>query len=306
MEEDQPIPQNFKAGYVAIVGEPNVGKSTLMNGLLQQKISIVTPKPQTTRHKILGILSTEAYQVVFLDTPGIITPKYALHDAMMHSSASAIDDADIILLMIDAAHPRKAEDATTVGLLTKLQSARAPIVLVINKVDLVQKDGLLPLIDSYARAFSFREIFPLSALKLEGTAALVDTIVRDLPVHPPYYPLDIVSEAHQRFFVGEIIREKIFLRCRDEVPYSTSVDVVEFKEREEGKWYISADVYVEKESQKGIVIGKKGAMLKELGRIARRDIEQFLDHPVFLDLHVKVRENWREDEQWLRRLGYTS
>jgi GTPase len=306
MEEIQPIPRNFKAGYVAIVGEPNVGKSTLMNGLLQQKISIVTPKPQTTRHRILGILSCEAYQVVFLDTPGIITPKYALHDAMMHSSSSAIDDADIILLMIDAAHPRKAEEATMLGLLTKLQSAGAPVVLVINKVDLVQKDSLLPLIDSYARAFSFREIFPLSALKLEGTAPLVETIVRDLPVHPPYYPLDIVSEAHQRFFVGEIIREKIFLRCRDEVPYSTSVDVVEFKEREEGKWYISADVYVEKESQKGILIGKKGAMLKEVGRVARRDIEQFLDHPVFLELHVKVRENWREDEQWLRRLGYTS
>jgi GTP-binding protein Era len=299
-------PLNFRAGYAAIIGEPNVGKSTLMNGLLQQKISIVTPKPQTTRHKVLGILSGDGYQVIFLDTPGILVPRYALHEAMMRSAVSAIDDADVVLFMIDGANPRKAEDAATVEAFRILKEITQPVLLIINKVDLVQKPALLPLIESYSRAFSFREIFPLSALTLDGTSELLASIIRDLPRHPPYYPLDIVSEQNQRFFVSEIIREKIFTKCHEEVPYSATVDIVEFKEREGGKWFISAEVYVEKDSQKGIVIGKKGAMLKEIGRLARQDIEQFLDHPVFLELHVKVREHWREDEKWLRRLGYTS
>ena len=296
----------FRCGYVAIIGEPNVGKSTLMNGLLQQKISIVTPKPQTTRHKILGILSSTGYQVIFLDTPGIITPRYALHEAMMHSAQSAIADADLLLFMIDAAHPRKAEDAGTVEAFKVFGGIRKPIYLILNKVDLIGKEQLLPLIDSYSKAFRFKEIFPISALTLDGTAGLVRAVAGELPVHPPYYPLDIVSEQHQRFFTGEIIREKIFLKCQEEVPYSTTVDIVEFKERESGKWFISADIYVERDSQKGILIGKKGAMLKEIGALARRDIERFLDHPVFLELHVKVREKWRDDPQWLERLGYTS
>lgn len=296
----------FRCGYVAIIGEPNVGKSTLMNGLLQQKISIVTPKPQTTRHKILGILSSADYQVIFLDTPGIITPRYALHEAMMHSALSAIADADLLLFMIDAAHPRKAEDAGTVEAFKVLGGTSKPVYLILNKVDLIGKDQLLPLMDSYSKAFRFKEIFPISALTLDGTAELVRAVTGELPPHPPYYPLDIVSEQHQRFFTGEIIREKIFLKCQEEVPYSTTVDIVDFKEREGGKWFISADVYVERDSQKGILIGKKGAMLKEIGALARRDIERFLDHPVFLELHVKVREKWRDDQQWLQRLGYTS
>ncbi len=299
-------PSEFRCGYVAIIGEPNVGKSTLMNGLLQQKISIVTPKAQTTRHKILGIFSSADFQVIFLDTPGIITPRYALHEAMMHSAQSAIADADLLLFMIDAAHPRKAEDTGTVEAFKALVGTSKPVYLILNKVDCIGKEQLLPLIDSYAKAFRFREIFPISALTLDGTAELVRAVTRELPVHPPYYPLDIVSEQHQRFFTGEIIREKIFLKCHEEVPYSTTVDVVEFKEREGGKWFISADVYVERESQKGILIGKKGGMLKEIGALARRDIERFLDHPVFLELHVKVREKWRDDQQWLQRLGYKS
>jgi len=299
-------PLNFRAGYAAIIGEPNVGKSTLMNGLLQQKISIVTAKPQTTRHKVLGILSGDDFQVVFLDTPGIMVPRYALHEAMMRSAVSAIDDADVVLFMIDGSNPRRAEDAATVEAFRILKGITRPVLLIINKVDLVKKPTLLPLIESYSRAFSFRDIFPLSALTLDGTSELLPAIIRDLPRHPPYYPLDIVSEQNQRFFVSEIIREKIFTECHEEVPYSTTVDIVEFRERERGKWFISAEVYVEKDSQKGILIGKKGAMLKEIGRLARHDIEQFLDHPVFLELHVKVREHWRENEKWLKRLGYTS
>lgn len=299
-------PADFRAGYAAIIGEPNVGKSTLLNGLLGQKISIVTPKPQTTRHKILGILSGASHQIVFLDTPGLIRPRYALHEAMMRAATVAMDDADILLLMIDGANPRPPTEPAMAALLERIGQLGKPVYLVINKVDLIQKETLLPLIDRYARALPFREIVPLSALTRRGTETLVELLVRDLPLHPPYFPLDIVSEAHQRFFVAEIIREKIFLKCREEIPYSASVDIVEFKEREEGKWFISADVYVEKASQKGILIGKKGTMLRAVGQLARKDIQRFLDHPVFLELHVKVRENWREDEQWLGRLGYTS
>jgi GTP-binding protein Era len=299
-------PENFRAGYAALIGEPNVGKSTLMNGLLRQKISIVTPKPQTTRHKVLGILSTQEFQLVMLDTPGIIAPRYALQQAMMAAARSALQDADCVLFMVDAAHPRKAEDAIHREAFTMLREVRRPVYLVLNKTDLVEKPLLLPLIASYTAAFPFKQTHPVSALTGDGTAALLESLHRELPVHPPYYPLDIVSEQSERFFVSEIVREKIFLKCREEVPYSTTVDIVEFKEREEGKWFISADVYVERDSQKAILIGKKGAMLKDIGQAARVDIEQFLDHPVFLDLHVKVREKWRDDEQWLRRLGYSS
>jgi GTPase len=313
-----PTPPVFRCGYVAIIGEPNVGKSTLMNGLLQQKISIVTKKPQTTRHRILGILTTPAYQAVFLDTPGIIQPRYALHEAMMESAASAVSDADLILFMVDAARPAPGGDSPEDAILAQLGASGRPVYLLLNKVDLVDKALLLPLIDRYSRRHPFREIFPVSALTLEGTGGLMASVSSELPVHPPLYPADIVSEHNERFFVGEIIREKIFIRCQEEVPYSTTVEITEFiergaaaageaeppKRRKPLKWFISADIYVERDSQKGILIGKKGGMLKEIGEIARRDIERFLGHQVFLDLHVKVRPGWRGDKEWLQRLGY--
>lgn len=304
--EEQPapvIPEDFRCGYVTIIGEPNVGKSTLMNGLLQQKISIVTPKPQTTRHKVLGILSTPAHQIIFLDTPGIIKPKYLLHEVMMQFASSAIEDADILLFMIDATDPKMHASLAQEEAFRRLEGLKKPVFLLINKVDLVSKAGILPIMDFYSKAYPFGEIFPISALALDGTDRLLSTMISRLPVHPPYYPLDIVSEQHERFFVSEIIREKLFLQCREEVPYMTTVEIVEFKEREMGKTFISADIIVERDSQKGIVIGAKGAMLKEIGRLARRDIEQFVGHPVFLELHVKVRK-WREDQKWLDRLGY--
>ncbi|MEW6510077.1 MAG: GTPase Era [Bacteroidota bacterium] len=326
---DEIVPSaDYRCGYVAIIGEPNVGKSTLMNRLLGQKISIVTKKPQTTRHRILGILSTDSFQAIFVDTPGIIRPRYALHEAMMEHASSAIRDADMLLYMIDAAHPPDPGDRIEEEALARLKETGKPAWLVINKVDLVEKPLLLPMMERYARRFPFREIYPISALTLDGTDPLLAAIARELPRHPPLYPTDIVSEHSQRFFVSEIIREKIFVKCEQEIPYSTSVDIVEFRERTGGsgdkanggkgergkevrgrgvknlKWFISADVYVERDSQKGIVIGKGGTMLKEIGAAARKDIEEFLEHPVFLELHVKVREKWREDEQWLHRLGY--
>ncbi len=298
-------PENFRAGYATLIGEPNVGKSTLMNALIRQKISIVTPKPQTTRHRVLGILSAPEFQLILLDTPGIIAPRYALQAAMMAAARSALRDADCVLFLVDAAHPRRPDDPALHEAFALLRGISRPVHLVVNKMDLAGSASFRPLIESYAAAFPFTETHPVSALSGEGTADLLRAVCRDLPVHPPYYPLDIISEQNDRFFVGEIVREKIFLKCREEVPYSTAVEIVEFKEREEGKWFISADVYVERDSQKAILIGKKGTMLKEIGRAARGDIERFLDHPVFLELHVKVR-GWRDDEQWLRRLGYSS
>jgi len=303
----------FRCGYVAIIGEPNVGKSTLMNRLLAQKISIVTKKPQTTRHKILGILTTPACQAIFLDTPGIITPKYPLHEAMMASSASAMSDADLILMMADATHPGHGGDPVEGAILAQIAAAGKPAWLVLNKVDLVEKPVLLPMIGQYAARHPFPEIFPLSALTGDGVNALLERLPAALPLHPPLYPPDVVSDQQERFFVAEIIREKIFIRCREEIPYATTVEITAFNERgdaaagkraKEAKHFISADIYVEKESQKGIVIGKKGALLKEIGELARKDIERFLDHGVFLELHVKVREGWRTDRQWLERLGY--
>ena len=316
MSDITTIAEGYRCGYAAIVGEPNVGKSTLMNALLGQKISIVTKKPQTTRHKILGILSTPAFQAVFLDTPGIIVPRYALHEAMMESARSAVEDADVVLFMVDALRPGLERDSTEDATLARLKASGKPVYLVINKVDAVVKSALLPMISAYAAKFPFREIFPISALNRDGTDALLAAIAPELPVHPPLYPTDIVSEQSERFFAAEIIREKIFIKCQEEIPYSTTVDIVEFKERAPAapgagaapakgrKWFISADIYVERDSQKGILIGKKGSMLKEIGELARRDIERLLDHPVYLELHVKVRERWREDGTWLERLGY--
>ena len=305
MQDEHPsAAAHFRCGYVAIIGEPNVGKSTLMNGLLGQKISIVTRKPQTTRHKILGILSTEQYQMIFLDTPGIIEPAYLLQEVMMRFATSAIADADLLLFMVDATRPGTGSDLTHDEAFKRLQGLQRPVYLVLNKIDLVRKDLLLPVIDFYSSRYPFREIFPISALTKDGTEELIRALARDLPEHPPLYPLDIVSDRNQRFFAGEIIREKLFLRCHEEIPYSTTVDIVEFAEREKGKWFISADILVGRESQKGIVIGKGGSMLKEIGRLARKDIERFLEHPVFLELHVKVRENWRENPEGLNQLGY--
>ncbi|HXG01175.1 MAG TPA: GTPase Era [Bacteroidota bacterium] len=296
--------QNFRCGYVTIMGEPNVGKSTLMNTLLQQKISIVTPKPQTTRHRILGILSTDAYQMIFLDTPGIIKPKYKLQEVMMQFASLAVQDADVLLFMIDATRPRLDADLAHAEAFAMLKNLNKPVILLINKVDLVNKAEILPVIDFYAKAYPFREIFPISALKGIGTSDLLAAVVPLLPVHPPLYPTDIVSDHSERFFVSEIIREKIFLATREEVPYSTTVEVVEFKERETGKTFISAEIYVERDSQKAILIGKNGERLKQIGAKAREEIELFLQRPVYLDLHVKVQKEWRDNPAALARLGY--
>ncbi|MBI3365594.1 MAG: GTPase Era [Ignavibacteriae bacterium] len=296
--------EHFRAGYVAIIGDPNVGKSTLLNALIGQKISIVTNKPQTTRHKVLGILSRDQYQVVFLDTPGLLKPKYLLQEMMMRFAQSAIEDADLVLFMIDATEPNIGPEVERDVAFSALQTFNKPVYLIINKIDLLRKEDVLPIIAFYAGKYPFKEIFPVSALNLFGVDDLLKTIVQELPEHPPYYPLDILSEHSKRFFVSEIIREKIFEKFREEIPYSTTVDIVDFTEKEGKKDVISAEIYVERESQKGILIGKQGSALKDIGERARKDIEEFLGRPVFLQLFVKVREKWREKEAWLKRLGY--
>lgn len=293
-----------RAGYVAIVGEPNVGKSTLLNALLSQKLSIVSSKPQTTRQRVLGILSTDEAQVVFLDTPGLLRPKYLLHEKMAHVARRALRDADVVLLLREASQGTELPPAVEDAVFHLAPDKK--LLLVINKVDTIQRQEVLPLIDHFAKTGKFADIIPVSALKKENLADLLRTIVNYLPVHPPFYPADAVSEQPERFFAAELIREKIFEKFREEIPYSTAVDIVEFKERERGKTFISADIIVERDSQKGILIGKGGSALKTIGQLARVDIETMVGRPVFLELHVKVRENWREDEALLKRLGYSA
>lgn len=298
------IEQDFRAGYVAIIGEPNVGKSTLMNSLLDQKISIVTSKPQTTRHKILGILSRGNYQMIVLDTPGILQPRYELHRLMMGAVKNAVRDADLLLVMIDGTDSKPNEEINRTVIFDFLDRVRQPVYLLINKIDRMDRSNVASIIVTYSQQYEFKEIFPISALNRVGTDSLLQKISEDLPVHPPYFPTDIVSEQPERFFVGEIIREKIFETYRDEIPYSTTVEILVFKEEKGKKDLIDAEIYVERDSQKGILIGKGGHALKEIGEEARRDIEAFLERPVFLQLHVKVRAKWRNSAASLKRFGY--
>jgi GTP-binding protein Era len=272
--------------------------------LLDQKISIVTNKPQTTRQRVLGILSREDAQIIFLDTPGLLKPKYLLHKEMVKHAESALVDADIILVMTDVARKTKLPDEVSMRVLPLCKTK--PVFLVINKVDKANKVELLPIIQTFAQERQFKEIIPISALKRDNLDAILKTIIQYLPEHEAFYPKDIVSEYPERFFVAEFIREKLFEKFREEIPYSTAVEIREFKEREKGKTLINADIIVERDSQKGIVIGKKGEALKEIGTEARREIENFLQHEVFLELHVKVREKWRENETIIRQLGYHS
>lgn len=294
----------YKAGYVAIVGEPNVGKSTLLNSILGQKLSIVTNKPQTTRQRVLGIYNADDAQIVFLDTPGFIHPKYRLHREMVKHAESALSDADIILVVTEISRGTELPRQVTDRLLEK--KIDKPIFLVINKVDTIYKPEALPVIDAFIKLKKFKEVIPISALKNDNIDDLLKTLVQYLPEHEPFYPKDILSEQPERFFVAEFIREKIFEKYREEIPYSTAVEIREFKEREAGKTFISADIFVERDSQKGILIGKKGEALKEIGQDARLAIEAFIQRSVFLELHVKVRDSWRENEQMLRRFGYHS
>lgn len=294
---DPNINNIHRSGYAALIGKPNVGKSTLINALLGQKISIVTRKPQTTRHRVLGILSEDDYQLILLDTPGVIKPKYGLQRAMMKSVSGAAQDADVLIFIADAT--RDKIDTHTMEIL-----AGKPTILAVNKLDLVSQDQLLPLVQSYSDEVEFEEVIPISALKGTNLDKLIVEIVNRLPFGPPLYPKDVVSEHPEKFFVAEIIREKIFQQFRQEIPYSCQVNVVSFEERKQDKTLIHADIVIERESQKGMLIGKKGAALKRIGSVARIDIEDFLGEPIFLKLFVKVRSDWRNRDAFLKSYGY--
>jgi GTP-binding protein Era len=288
----------MKAGYVTIIGKPNVGKSTLLNQLLGAKISAVSHRPQTTRNRILGILTEGGNQACFFDTPGIIHPEYELQRHMVNQIMTAIKDADIIILMVDPWFENASIDMEITKLIKGI-----PCIAVINKIDLVAKPALLPLIEKLKTGV-FKEIVPISALNGEGIEDLKKIVFQYLPEGEFFYPEEDISDAPQRFFVADFIREKIFEIFRKEIPYASCVIIDEFKEREKGKDYVRAIIYVERESQKAIMIGKKGAALKMVGEKARLQIEDFLGKPVFLELWVKVKEKWRKNKKFLKELGY--
>jgi len=295
-----------KSGYAALLGLPNAGKSTLLNTLLGQKISITNLKPQTTRKRILGILSEENFQVIFIDTPGILDPAYLLQEKMMHDVKLSGRDADVIVLLLDVETDPAGNKALN-NSYVKENILKAPVkkILVLNKVDLLPQEKVKIILEHFNKSGKFDEIIPLSALQNFNTQKLLQTINEYLPEGPKFYPDDIVAEQNERFFVTELIRETILEQYREEVPYSCEVLIAEFKERENSKDYISAEIVVEKESQKAIIIGKQGAAIKILGQAARESIEEFLEREVFLELRVKVRKKWRSSESFLKSFGYT-
>jgi len=288
----------FKSGFVTILGEPNVGKSTLLNALINEKLSIVTPKAQTTRRTIKGILSTENYQIIFVDTPGILKPEYKLHKSMLFEIDESIKDTDVILYLTTINH-KINEKAKSI-----LQKSNVPFIVAINKIDLEKSNEKIELLKNLIKEeLNTENIIPISALNRINLDILIEKILDFLQEHPPYYDLNDLSDSNLRFFVAEFIREKIFLTCKQEVPYSTEVVVTDFKE-EEKITKIYATIYVMRESQKKIIIGEGGKMIKKIGTLARQDIERFLNCKVYLELKVKVLENWRNNENYLRFLGY--
>jgi len=293
----------FKSGFISILGQPNVGKSTLLNSILEEKIAITSSKPQTTRTRILGIRNLENAQLIFYDTPGIHHgPRSKLHSLMVRTAIQTGKDADLALLLIEANHARIEGDES---LLKNLQPTQTSIFLVINKIDLVSKPALLPLIEQYQRIYCFKEIIPLSALTGEGVNLLVELIQKYLPPGPRYFPRHISTNQTERFLASETIREKIFEETSEEIPYSVGVVVETFKEeREKNLLSISAVVFVDRPSQKGILIGKDGSMLRKIGTRARLDMESFFHTRVFLKLWVKVMKDWRENAGILKEMGY--
>jgi len=297
---DEEKDREFRSGFVSIIGRPNVGKSTLLNSILGEKVSIVTPKPQTTRNRIIGIKTLPAEQIIFIDTPGIHKPRHKLGDTMVKTALGAFKEVDIILFMVEP-HDTEKVDKFIIKL---LEEAQTPVFLLINKIDTVKKLELLPLIDRLKEFYPFKEIIPISALKQDGIEILLKKIYDYLPPGPKYYSDDIITDQIERFMVSEIIREKATEMTEEEIPHSIAVEVIEWKKRESGLILIMSNIYVERDSQKGIIIGKGGRMLKAIGTAARADIEKLLNTKVFLELWVKVKKDWRDNRKTLEELGY--
>lgn len=291
--------QNHHSGFVNIVGNPNVGKSTLMNRLVGEKLSIITPKSQTTRHRIIGIVNTPEYQVVYSDTPGVLRPNYKLQEQMLNFSLSALDDADVLLYVTDVVEKIDKNDE----FLAKVQQLNLPVLLLINKIDQTTQAELEKMVETWHELLPKAEIYPISALNNFSIDVVQKRVLELLPESPPYFEKDALTDKPARFFVTEIIREKALLLYQKEIPYSIEVVVEEFKE-EPDIIRIRAIIMVERDTQKGIVIGHKGESLKKLGTMARKDIELFFEKKVFLQLYVKVEKDWRNHENLLKRFGY--
>ncbi len=296
------IQEGYKSGFVAIIGRPNVGKSTFLNRVIGQKIAIMSDKPQTTRNKIQGVYTTDDAQIIFIDTPGIHKPKHKLGDFMVKVAQSALQEVDLILFMVNAVEGLGRGDEF---IIERLKQVQTPVFLVINKIDEVHPDDLLPLIEQYRSLHSFAEVIPISALQGNNVETLLQQIKNYLPEGPQYYPAHQVTDHPERFIIAEFIREKALHLTREEVPHSIAVVIDSIERRENSDTvYVAATIIVERDSQKGIIIGKRGQMLKEIGQRARADIEALLGSKVFLELWVKVQKDWRNKMAHLRDLGY--
>ncbi len=288
-----------RSGFVNIIGNPNVGKSTIMNALVGERLSIITSKMQTTRHRIKGIVNGEDFQIVYSDTPGILKPNYKLQETMMRFVDTALIDADIILYVTDIVEdPAKNSDY-----IEKIKKSNVPVIVLINKIDLSNQESVIKLYNYWAGIFPGSTIFPISATEKFNLTPVFDRIVELLPENPPFFPKDELTDRSERFFMQEIIREKILLNYQKEIPYSSEVEVEEFKE-ENDLIRIRAIIFVERDSQKGIIIGKGGAMLKKVGTMARQEAEEFFNKKIFLELYVKIAKEWREKDSSLRKFGY--
>jgi GTP-binding protein Era len=298
-----PQPPPFKSGYVTIVGAPNAGKSTLLNRILGEKISIISSKPQTTRHRVLGICHRPGAQIIFYDTPGLFIPKDPLNMKIVDTACSAIGEADVVLALVDASHPDPAAEAL---LAEKIRALELPVILSLNKIDLIpDKKTLLETIARWSERQAFAAVIPISAMKGDQLDDLLGAVVNALPEGPPYFPEDTLTDAAERFIAAELIREKIFRLTGEEVPYASAVTVEAFKRSADGRRVsIEATIHLERDSQKGIIIGRNGAMLKRIGTEARQDIEKMTGSRVFLKLFVRVQKNWRRDAKAIERFGY--
>jgi GTP-binding protein Era len=304
------LPPDHRSGFVAVVGKPNVGKSTLMNAYLGQKIAIVSPKPQTTRNRLLGILTLQRErgdladaQIIFVDTPGIHQPLHKLGEYMVDAAVRAIPDADVVLFLVDVSRPPGDEDRQIADILR--QQSRMPIILTLNKADLLPPGDPTPHLELYQALGQFEEWLLVSAVRRDNLDHLLEVTISRLPFGPRLYPEEQITDQHLRFMAAELIREQVIRHLRQEIPYSIAVMVDQFKERSEDMTYISANIFVERDTQKAIVLGRSGAMIKRIGADARREIEDLLGTRVYLELWVKVKKRWRGDEAELRRLGYT-
>ncbi len=288
-----------KSGYVNIIGKPNVGKSTLMNAMVGEKLSIITSKAQTTRHRILGILNTPEYQIIFSDTPGILEPNYKLQETMLKAARSALVDADVLIYLTEMGEKPDPENS----FIRKLSHAKVPVLLVINKIDLSDQEKVEDSIEQWNQVLPLAEKIPISALVKFNVDAVFKRILHHIPESPPYYPKDALTDKSERFFAGEMIREKILVHYKQEIPYAVEIEIESFKE-EKKLIRIYAFIFVERESQKGILIGNAGKALKRVGREARLDMENFFQKKVFLELRVKVKKDWRNNERLIKKFGY--